>query len=69
MIERFFRDLNHNAIERGVFLNMPELISTIQAYVEHHNRNPKPFIWTVRASDILAKVAEARARLNKLQSV
>lgn len=69
MVERFFRDLSCNAIERGVFPNVPELISTIQAYVEHHNRNPKPFIWTAHASDILAKVAKARARLNKLQSV
>lgn len=69
MVERFFRDLSCNAIERGVFPNVPELISTIETYVEHHNRNPKPFIWTARASDILAKVAKARARLNKLQSV
>ena len=69
MVERFFRDLNQNAIERGVFPNVPELISTIQAYVKNHNRNPKPFIWTARASDILAKVVKARARLNKLPSV
>ncbi len=69
MVERFFRDLSHNAIERGVFPNVAELISTIQAYVEDHNRNPKPFIWTARALDFLAKVAKARARLNKLQSV
>lgn len=69
MVERFFRDLGHNAIERGAFPNVPELISTIQTYVENHNRSPKPFIWTARASDILAKVSKARARLIKLQSV
>ncbi len=69
MVERFFRDLSQNAIERGVFPNVPQLISTIESYVENHNRNPKPFIWTARASDILAKVVKARARLNKLQSV
>jgi transposase len=69
MVERFFRDLSCNAIERGVFPSVPQLISTIEAYVQHHNRSPKPFIWTARASDILAKVAKARARLNKLQSV
>jgi transposase len=69
MVERFFRDLSHNAIERGVFPSLPDLISTIDAYVQNHNRNPKPFIWTARASDILAKVVKARSRLNKLQSV
>jgi hypothetical protein len=38
-------------------------------HVENHNRDPNLFIWTARASDILAKVVKARARLNKLQSV
>jgi hypothetical protein len=28
--------------------------------VEKHNRHPKPFIWTAKASDILAKVTRAR---------
>ena len=69
MVERFFRDLSQKAIERGVFPSVPELINTIENYVENHNRDPKPLIWTARASDILAKVVTARARLNKLQSV
>jgi len=34
-----------------------------------HNRNPKPFIWTASANDILAKVTRARRTLDKLQSV
>ena len=55
--------------ERGALPNVPELINTIQNYVENHNRDPKPFISTAHASDILAKVVKARARLNKLQSV
>ena len=69
MVERFFRDLSQNTIQRGVFPNVPELIRTIDTCVENHSRDPKPFIWTARASDILAKVVKARARLNKLQSV
>ena len=53
------------------FANPPLLLwwPTIENYVDNHNRDPKPFIWTARASDILAKVVKARARLNKLQSV
>lgn len=35
---------------------MPELVRTIEHYIEEHNRNPKPFIWTAKAADILAKV-------------
>jgi transposase len=69
MVERFFRDLSENQLRRAVFRSVPELVSTIEQYVERHNRDPKPFIWTAKASDILAKVTRARAKLNKMQSV
>ena len=69
MVERFFRDLSEQQLQRGVFHNVAELVQTIEHYVEQHNRGPKPFIWTARASDILAKVLRARARLDKFQSV
>jgi transposase len=69
MVERFFRDISENRLRRGVFHNVAELEQTIDQYVAHHNRDPKPFIWTASASDILAKVMRARKRLNKFQSV
>ena len=37
-----------------------ELQDAINAYLEHHNRNPKPFIWTKTADQILESVASAR---------
>ncbi|MBN8731769.1 MAG: IS630 family transposase, partial [Acidobacteria bacterium] len=46
-----------------------ELITTIDSYVDQHNEQPKPFIWTAKASDILEKVKRARAALNNTQSV
>ena len=70
MVERFFRDISENRLRRGVFHNVAELEQTVEQYVAYHNRDPKPFIWTVSASDILlAKVMHARKRINKLQSV
>ena len=36
----------------------------ILAYIEEHNRQPKPFIWTAKANDILEKVKRAKANLN-----
>lgn len=69
MVERFFRDLTENQLRRAVLRSVPELVSTIEQYIEKHNRDPKPFIWTAKASDILAKVTRARAKLNKMQSV
>jgi transposase len=69
MVERFFRDLTHNRLRRGVFRDLEELIMAIGTYIDRHNERPKPFIWTARATDILEKVKRARRSLNKRQSV
>jgi transposase len=63
MVERFFRDLTVNAIRRGVFTSVYDLMDAIDVYLLEHNRAPKPFIWTKSAADILAKVTRARAAL------
>ena len=65
MVERFFRDLTANQIRRGVFQDLEQLIIAIGDYIDHHNDNPKPFIWTAKASDIYEKVSRARAALYK----
>ena len=69
MVERFFRDLTQNRLRRGVFRDLEELITAIGTYIDRHNQSPKPFIWTARADDILAKVTRARRTLNKSHSV
>ena len=68
MVERFFRDITDKRIRRGVFTSVPDLEAAIEDYIKHHNSDPKPFIWTAKASDILAKVTRARASLNKSTS-
>jgi transposase len=64
MVERFFRDLTVNRLRRGVFHSVPELVAALEKYITEHNREPKPFIWTAKAQDILAKVARARKKLH-----
>jgi transposase len=66
MVERFFRDLSEKALKRGSFYNVDELIGAMTEYINAHNENPKPFIWTASAKDILAKVKRARRAMNKL---
>jgi transposase len=61
MVERFFRDLTASRLRRGVFLDVEDLINAVGAYIDHHNQNPKPFLWTAKAADILEKVKRARA--------
>jgi hypothetical protein len=47
---------------------VPELTAAIEQYVAHHNANPKPFIWTATACDILQKVIRANSRLSGKQN-
>jgi transposase len=63
MVERFFRDLTVNRLRRGVFHSVPELVAALEKYIAQHNKEPKPFIWTAKATDILAKVARARQKV------
>ena len=63
MVERFFRDISENRIKRHSFTSVADLEQAIAQYVEHHNQDPKPFIWTARTDVILAKVTCAKAAL------
>ncbi len=69
MIERFFRDLTQHRLRRGVFRDVVDLITAIDEYVDRHNEQPKPFIWTASANDILEKVKRSRRALDNIQSV
>ena len=68
LVERWFRDLTDKRIRRGVFKSVPDLIAAIEAYIAHHNNNPKPFVWTAKAEDIIAKYRRAKAVLDKVQT-
>jgi transposase len=63
MVERFFRSISADRLERGVFRSVPELIAAIEDYIAMHNENPKPFVWTAKANDILQKVIRANRRI------
>ena len=68
MVERWFRDLTDKRIRRGVFKSVADLIAAIEDYIEHHNKNPKPYVWTAKAEDIIAKYRRAKAVLDKVQT-
>ena len=67
MVERFFRDITVRSLRRGVFHSVPELIVAIETYIASYNSNPTPFVWTAKATDILAKVSRARQKLISLR--
>lgn len=63
MVERWFRELTETAVRRGVFTSVPDLIAAIEAYLQANNNNPKPFVWTATAEEILEKVSRGRVAL------
>jgi transposase len=67
-VERFFRDITTQRLRNGVFRRVPELTHAIHEYIAVHNQNPKPFVWTAKANDILAKVIRANRNLSSKQN-
>ena len=66
LVERWFREITTKRIRRGTFHNVPELIAAIEGYIKINNANPKPFVWTKTADEIIAKVNRGKAILNTL---
>ena len=60
LIERWFRELTDKQIRRGTFNSVDKLIEVIERFIEHHNFDPKPFIWSAPVDRILAKIAKIR---------
>jgi len=57
LVERWFALLTEQQLRRGVFRSTRNLETTIRSYIDNHNQQPKPFIWTKTADEILASVA------------
>lgn len=60
--------LEHPRLERGVFRSVSELTAAIKDRVAVHNKNPKTFIWTVKAADILQDIIPVNRRLGSKQN-
>ena len=55
-IERFFGLITSQRIRRGSFSSVKELEKAIVDYIEQHNDDPKPFVWTKTAEQIVDKI-------------
>jgi len=65
VVEGFFRNLDEKRLKRDAFQSVPQLIDAIMEYIDNHNDDPRPIVWTKAADDILEKVGRARAKLDK----
>jgi transposase len=55
MVEIFFNIITRQAIRRGTFTSVKDLIAAIRAFVDGWNDRCQPFTWTKDADAILAK--------------
>lgn len=63
-VEIWFNLITQQAIRRGTFTSVKELVSKIQLYIENYNRHPHPFIWTATADSIFAKIQRLCQRIS-----
>ena len=67
LVERWFAELTNKRIRRGVFRSVKDLEAAIREYIEVHNEDPKPFVWTKTADQILASIARYAQRTTAAQ--
>ena len=68
LVERWFNLLTDRRLRRGVFGSVGELTKALRLWVKHWNNDPKPFIWTKAAEEIVEKVRRGRTALHQVNS-
>jgi hypothetical protein len=58
LVERWFAALTEKQIRRGIHRSTRELEQAIKHFLDTCNRDPRPFIWTKSADEILANLAK-----------
>ncbi len=68
LVERWFAELTTKQIRRGAHRTVSELERAIGEFLDAHNVDPKPFIWTKGADQILASIARFAQRTADTQN-
>ena len=66
LVKRSFGLITEKQIRRGVFSSVSDLEKKIMQFIEVHNENPKPFVWTKPVDEIMAKINRARLALSNV---
>jgi transposase len=64
LVERWFAALTDKQLRRNSFQSTRQLETAIRSYLDQHNLNPKPFVWTKTADQILDSIARYCRRIN-----
>jgi hypothetical protein len=55
-VEIWFNLITQQAIRRGTFHSVKDLVNKIDLFVSNYNPKSKPFVWTATADSILKKI-------------
>ena len=64
LVERWFAELTRRKLRWSAHRNVTELEADIRAWISEWNRDPKPFIWTKTADEILETLASYCQRIS-----
>jgi transposase len=64
LVERWFAELTQKKLKRGVHRSVQALERDIRGWLADWNDNPRPFVWTKTADEILDKVAACCRRIS-----
>jgi len=64
LVERWFAELTRRKLRRSAHRSVTELEADVRTWVLEWNKNPRPFIWTKTADEILATLAAYCQRIN-----
>ena len=64
LVERWFSELTTKKLQRSAHRSTRALNADIRAWIEHWNENPRPFVWTKTADEILDTTTNYRKRIN-----
>jgi len=53
LVERWFAELTNKKLKRSAHKSVRELNADIRGWIEHWNENPRPYVWTKTADQIL----------------
>ena len=65
LVERWFAELTTKKLRRGAHRSVRELNADIRAWIETWNEDPKPYVWTKTADQILESIARYCDRINE----
>jgi transposase len=65
LVERWFAELTTKKLRRGAHRSTRQLNTDIRNWIETWNENPRPYIWTKTAEEILESIARYCTRINE----